>query len=235
MKTRFSKFLIRIRCAVGGQQAQVARMYDNFCRNQQQPDAKKYILKRKKQTTVFPAGVFAESQTVMLEGIPFQAPGNIRKYLTLSYGDDYKHVTEPKYVMPPQMIISARVSYTQVWKEAGNFEKYCKERRKNVRRLVRSRSMKECFNECWDYVEFCGRRMNLGVTFERRKDYIKNLYKNEDYITLEKVFRSYSKMMEKSFEQGELFAEDDEIFDIYVDVLEKTGKTELREKIRAMI
>ena len=76
---------------------------------------------------------------------------------------------------------------------------------------------------------------NLGVTFERRKDYIKNLYKNEDYITLEKVFRSYSKMMEKSFEQGELFAEDDEIFDIYVDVLEKTGKTELREKIRAMI
>lgn len=41
--------------------------------------------------------------------------------------------------------------------------------------------------------------------------------------------------MEKSFEQGELFAEDDEIFDIYVDVLEKTGKTELREKIRAMI
>jgi NAD(P)-dependent dehydrogenase (short-subunit alcohol dehydrogenase family) len=154
MKTRFSKFLIRIRCAVGGQQAQVARMYDNFCRNQQQPDAKKYILKRKKQTTVFPAGVFAESQTVMLEGIPFQAPGNIRKYLTLSYGDDYKHVTEPKYVMPPQMIISARVSYTQVWKEAGNFEKYCKERRKNVRRLVRSRSMKECFNECWDYVEF---------------------------------------------------------------------------------
>lgn len=54
MKTRFSKFLIRIRCAVGGQQAQVARMYDNFCRNQQQPDAKKYILKRKKQTTVFP-------------------------------------------------------------------------------------------------------------------------------------------------------------------------------------
>ena len=235
MKTRFSKFLIRIRCAVGGQQAQVARMYDNFCRNQQQPDAKKYILKRKKQTTVFPAGVFAKSQTVMLEGIPFQAPGNIRKYLTLSYGDDYKHVTEPKYVMPPQMIISARVSYTQVWKEAGNFEKYCKERRKNVRRLVRSRSMKECFNECWDYVEFCGRRMNLGVTFERRKDYIKNLYKNEDYITLEKVFRSYSKMMEKSFEQGELFAEDDEIFDIYVDVLEKTGKTELREKIRAMI
>ena len=235
MKTRFSKFLIRIRCAVGGQQAQVARMYDNFCRNQQQPDAKKYILKRKKQTTVFPAGVFAKSQTVMLEGIPFQAPGNIRKYLTLSYGDDYKHVTEPQYVMPPQMIISARVSYTQVWKEAGNFEKYCKERRKNVRRLVRSRSMKECFNECWDYVEFCGRRMNLGVTFERRKDYIKNLYKNEDYITLEKVFRSYSKMMEKSFEQGELFAEDDEIFDIYVDVLEKTGKTELREKIRAMI
>ena len=63
----------------------------------------------------------------------------------------------------------------------------------------------------------------------------KNLYKNEDYITLEKVFRSYSKMMEKSFEQGELFAEDDEIFDIYVDVLEKTGKTVQRSKIGTLI
>ena len=90
-----------------------------------------------------------------------------------------------------RLAVSARVSYTQFWKEAGNFEKYCKERMKNARKLARSRRHKDYFNECWDYVEFCGERMNMGVAYEKQKDYIKNLYKNEDYMTLEKVFRPY--------------------------------------------
>lgn len=56
--------------------------------------------------------------------------------------------------------------------------------------------------------------MNLGVSYEKQKDYIKNLYKNEDYMTLERVFRPYFKMMQKSLQKNELFAEDEEIFDI---------------------
>lgn len=74
-----------------------------------------------------------------------------------------------------------------------------------------------------------------GISYERKKDYILNLYKNEDYVTLEKVFRPYFKMMQKSLEKGEIFAEDEEILDIYIDVLEKTGKTEQKEKIGILI
>ena len=95
--------------------------------------------------------------------------------------------------------------------------------------------MKDYFEESWDYVEFCGKRMNLGISYERKKDYILNLYKNEDYVKLEKVFCPYFKMMQKSLEKGEIFAEDEEILDIYIDVLEKTGKTEQREKIGTLI
>ena len=61
------------------------------------------------------------------------------------------------------------------------------------------------------------------------------MYKNEDYMTLERVFRPYFKMMQKSLEKGEIFAEDEEILDIYIDVLEKTGKTEQKEKIGILI
>ena len=61
---------------------------------------------------------------------------------------------------------------------------------KNARKLARSRRHKDYFNECWDYVEFCGERLNLSVSYEKQKDYIKNLYKNEDYMTLERVFSS---------------------------------------------
>ena len=75
----------------------------------------------------------------------------------------------------------------------------------------------------------------MGVDYEKKKDYIKNLYKNEDYMTLEKVFRPYFKMMQKSLQKNELFAEDEEILDIYIDVLEKTGKTVQRGKIGMLI
>ena len=67
------------------------------------------------------------------------------------------------------------------------------------------------------------------------QDYILNLYKNEDYVTLEKVFRPYFKMMQKSLEKGEIFAEDEEILDIYIDVLDKSGKSEQKEKIGILI
>ena len=81
----------------------------------------------------------------------------------------------------------------------------------------------------------CGARMNLGTFYKSRKDYIINLYKNEDYMALEKVFRPYYRMTEKSLQKGELFAEDVEIFDIYVDTLEKTGRTVQRSKISSLI
>ena len=77
---------------------------------------------------------------------------------------------------------------------------------KNARKLARSRRHKDYFNECWDYVEFCGERLNLSVSYEKQKDYIKNLYKNEDYMTLERVFRPYFKMMQKSLQKNELFS-----------------------------
>lgn len=234
-KSRVNRTIMRMQCLITGRQGQAAHLYDKFIKLHQQPDADKYILKRRKQTTVFPAEIFAESRRVMLEGVELQVPAKTAEYLTVSYGKNYKDVKEPRYVIPIALVVSARVSYTQFWKEAGNFEKYCKERMKNARKLARSRRHKDYFNECWDYVEFCGERMNMGVAYEKQKDYIKNLYKNEDYMTLEKVFRPYFKMMQKSLQKNELFAEDEEIFDIYVDVLEKTGKTVQRSKIGTLI
>lgn len=234
-KSRANRMLMRFRCMINGREREARHLYEQFCKLYQGEKTDKYILKRKKQTTVFAADIFAETTTVMLEGMEFQAPAKIDEYLTVSYGNNYRECTEPRYVIPAFMAISARVSYTQFWKEAGDYEKYCKERRRNNRRLAKSRNYKKYFNECWRYVEFCGERMNLGLDYERKKDYIKNLYKNEDYMTLDKIFKPYYRMMQKSLQKNELFAEDEEILDIYIDVLEKTGKTVQRGKIGMLI
>ena len=160
---------------ITGRQGQAAHLYDRLVRSCQQPGANKYILKRRKQTTIFPAEIFAESKRVTLEGAELQVPAKTAEYLTISYGKNYKDAKEPRYVTPIALVVSARVSYTQFWKESGNFEKYCKERMKNARKLARSRRHKDYFNECWDYVEFCGERLNLSVSYEKQKDYILSL------------------------------------------------------------
>ena len=84
------------------------------------------------------AEIFAESKRVTLEGAELQVPAKTAEYLTISYGKNYKDAKEPRYVTPIALVVSARVSYTQFWKESGNFEKYCKERMKNARKLARS-------------------------------------------------------------------------------------------------
>ena len=89
-----------------------------------------------------------------------------------------------------------------------------------------------------NFIEADIRTLNLQEKFDLifiPFNSIHHLYKNEDYVTLEKVFCPYFKMMQKSLEKGEIFAEDEEILDIYIDVLEKTGKTEQREKIGTLI
>lgn len=234
-RSRINRTRMRFWCMLNGRRRQASRLYDKFIRLYQNPKADKYILKRRKQTTVYAADIFAGSKRVSLEGTELQVPEKTAEYLTASYGSNYKNVKDPRYADSIALTVSARVSYSQFWKEAGNFEKYSRERMRNARKLAKSRRRKEYFNECWEYVEFCGERMNLGVSYQKQKDYIKNLYKNEDYMTLEKVFRPYFKMMQRSLQKNELFAEDEEILDIYIDVLEKTGKTVQREKIGMLI
>ena len=66
-RSRVNRTIMRLQCMITGRQGQAAHLYDRLVRSCQQPGANKYILKRRKQTTVFPAEIFAESKRVTLE------------------------------------------------------------------------------------------------------------------------------------------------------------------------
>lgn len=229
-KTFMAKLAVRLRC-IGGQARLGRKLYDDFCKRQQEADTEEYILKRRKQVTNFPAEIFAKTKRIILEGESFQVPFDTDAYLRAGYGADYLKETEPAYVQTPQMIVSARVSCEQFRQESEGLDQLIKERIRNSRKLAKERKRKEYFNECWDYACLCGTKLNLGTTYKKKKEYIRNLYKNEDYLTLEKVFKPYAKMMQKCLLKDELFIGDEEIFDIYMDVLEKTGKAVQKNKI----
>ncbi len=229
-----AEMAVTMRCA-GGQERLGNKLYDEFCRRQQNPDADAYFLKQGKMTTVFPAKIFRKTEKVELEGEEFPVPHDIRGYLRIFYGDDYLNRKEPVYVEPPQMIVSAYMSWEKFSRENEGLEQMTAARLRRQKRLEKDRKRGKYLDECWDYALFCQERIRLGAYYKKKKDYILNLYKDEDYLTLEQVFKPYSKMMLKSLLKEEVFLEDEEIFDIYMDVLEKTGKAAQKSQIRELI
>ena len=186
-------------------------------------------------TTVFPAKIFRKTEKVELEGEEFLVPHDTRGYLRIFYGDDYLNRKEPVYVESPQMIVSAYMSWEKFSRENEGLEQMTASRLRRQKRLEKDRKRGKYLDECWDYALFCQERIRLGAYYKKKKDYILNLYKDEDYLTLEQVFKPYSKMMLKSLLKEEVFLEDEEIFDIYMDVLDKTGKAAQKSQIRELI
>ena len=80
-------------------------------------------------------------------------------------------------------------------------------------------------------MKFCASRIELEKYYLDQKEYIINLYKNNDYLALEKVFAAYTKANTKSLKKDEIFVADEELEDIYLKMLEKTGRGALKEKI----
>lgn len=229
-----AEMAVTVRCT-GGQERLGNKLYDEFCKRQQNPDADAYFLKEGKMTTVFPAKIFLKTAKVELEGEDFFAPCDIRGYLRICYGDDYLNRKEPDYTEPSQMIVSAYMSWEKFSRENNELEQMIAARLRRQKRLEKDRKKDKYLDECWDYARFCAERLRLGAYYKKKKDYILNLYKNEDYLTLEQVFKPYSKMMLKSLLKEEVFLEDEEIFDIYMDVLDKTGKAAQKSQIRELI
>ena len=63
------------------------------------------------------------TKTVTLEGEEFQVPAGTEEYLTICYGNNYREIQEARYVIPSSMIVSARVSYAQFWKEEAGWRR----------------------------------------------------------------------------------------------------------------
>ena len=66
----------------------------------------------------YPVAVFENTCQVVLEGESFPAPGDVETYLNISYGKGWRNMTEPRYMVPARLVVSARVSYMQFWKSS---------------------------------------------------------------------------------------------------------------------
>ena len=128
-------------------------------------------------------------------------------------------------------MVSARIRYEDYFQEVGNQNRLIKKRLRSRRKNGRARRKKEYLTWCWNYVKFCASKMKLETYYLDQKDYILNLYKNKDYPTLEKVFFPYRKATVKSLKNNEIFIPDEEIQGIFLEVLGKSGRTKLKDRV----
>ena len=206
-------------------------LYRMLVRRTNVENPQEYVVRLKKKSIYFPAGIFEDTRTVVLEGMKLQAPADINGYLTAVYGSNYKEKVFEKYAQKPSEMVSARIRYEDYFQEVGNQNRLIKKRLRSRRKDGRARRKKEYLTWCWNYVKFCASKMELETYYLDQKDYILNLYKNKDYPTLEKVFFPYKKATVKSLKNNEIFIPDEEIQGIFLEVLGKSGRTKLKERV----
>lgn len=219
-------FSLRGRARLGG------RLYEKFLGEQAAEGCDEYVLRLSQtETLYYPAEIFKRTAQLELEGNKFLVPNGKIWYLQKTYGYDYENVPAEELKPDWAVMTSALVGYEEYFQETGSLKKLIKARRRQYLKDSIGRRRQRYYNWCWSYAKLCAGQRVLDTFYEEKKDYIKNLYKNGDYVRLEAVFRPYTRMTQRCLKEKEIYASDEETMEIYLDVLEKTGDIELKGQI----
>lgn len=204
--------------------------------HQPQENVQTYVIRFQNQNIYYPAYIFENPQEVELEGERFFVPGDTDKYLTIAFGKNYADKAPENYRPAPTTICSALIPCEEFMQQyGGEAKKLAAERKRREARRKYGMNYKQYFNQCWTYAKFCGTKYTCARAYRQKAGYIRNLYKNQDYVQLENVFLEYTGMMNKCLKYDEIFEADPEILDIYMNYLEKTGRTPLLEKVKEYV
>ncbi len=207
-------------------------LYDKFLRRQDTGSCEEYVLRlNPRETLYYPAEIFKKTSEVSLEGVQLLVPEGKVWYLQRTYGGDYENVPAEEIKPDWAVMTSALVSYEEYFDQIGPQKKLLKARRRQYLKDSVGRRRQRYYNWCWNYAKLCASQRELDAFYQEKKDYIKNLHKNKDYMRLEAVFRPYTRVSQRCLKENEIYASDEELMEIYLDVLEKTGNSELKGQI----
>ena len=203
--------------------------------HQPQEGATTYVVRFFNENFYYPARIFEEPQEVELEGERFFSPGDIDKYLTVAYGKNYRNKGPENYRPGPMVMCSALIPCEEFMQQSKELKHIAASRKRREKRRKFGMNYKAYFNQCWNYAKFCGKKYTCARAYRQKLGYIRNLYRNADFVGLEKIFSAYTGMMNKCLNYDEIFEADPEILEIYMQYLEKTGRKPLLEKVKKYV
>lgn len=202
---------------------------------QPQDGAKTYVLRYFDQNLYFPAHIFENPGEAMLGGESFMVPGNTDSYLTRAYGKNYRNKSMENYVPGSLVVCSTLIPCEEFLQQSKELKKFASVRKKREKRRQFGMNYREYLAQCWDYAKFCGEKYTCALAYRKKLSYIRNLFKNEDYVELEKAFARYTRMNDRCLKYEEAFETDPEVFDLYLKYLEKTGRISYMEKVKKYV
>lgn len=202
---------------------------------QPQDGAKTYVLRYFDQNLYFPAHIFENPGEAMLGGESFMVPGNTDSYLTRAYGKNYRNKSMENYVPGSLVVCSTLIPCEEFLQQSKELKKFASVRKKREKRRQFGMNYREYLAQCWDYAKFCGEKYTCALAYRKKLSYIRNLFKNEDYVELEKAFAGYTRMNDRCLKYEEAFETDPEVFDLYLKYLEKTGRILYMEKVKKYV
>lgn len=203
--------------------------------HQPQDNVRTYVIRFVNENFYYSADIFEERQEVELEGEKFFIPGEADRYLSVVYGRNYRKKAPEKYRQAPTTVCSTLIPCDEFMKDSRELKKLASSRKRRETRRRLGMSYKKYFNECWKYAKFCGKKYTCARAYRKKTEYIRNLYRDGDYIRLADAFSEYTRMMNKCLKYEEIFEADPEILDIYLQYLEKTGRIPLLEKVKKYV
>ena len=181
----------------------------------------------------YPASLFEASRDIPLDGVMLKCPSDIRGYLKAHYGDDFAKRLATNYVPSWALVVSPYVSCEEFIQETdtAEVEELVWRRREGYLKDAKGRACKDVTDEAWEYMKFLEKGINLGEDYIAKKEYLKNLSARKDYLRLERAFSKYHAMTKEYLAKGKTYCPDEEIFRIYLDLLENTGKAGFAKKL----
>ncbi len=182
---------------------------------------------------LFSHELIASRAEAELEGWSFFIPRDYGGYMDAAY---QTREGKREKIQPPSwsVIASACVRGEEFMYQIPDPAGIVKKRRSIYLRGEQARQSREYVDECFEQLRYLEKGLNIIHRVHQQKRRIRNLWHDGDYRRLEKAYREYHEYVKESLSRNILLRPDQELYEIYLDMLRHTGSFGWLKRILAM-
>ena len=94
---------------------------------------------------------------------------------------------------------------------------------------------RKTIDDAWKYLKALEAGLNLAKPYQAQKETLRRLSQEKEYPWMEKMFERYTDMMDRFLRFGKVYYIDEELHQMYLDMLRHTGRGRYCSKIEKMI
>lgn len=186
----------------------------------------------------FSKNTFDDLQLVLFEGKKYPIPIKIENIFKPIYGLRWKNTVFNKQEVNENTIIDPNLpfQYYLDYLKMNNISLEFHEDLMHYKNLkIDLMKYNKIINRAWYYVLRTGARFSMWEKYFPQKEYIIDLYNQKKWEKLKKVLDDYDQVVQKNFKRKLVVCFDEEIFKIYIELLNHYEEFELAKKLVEMV